>query len=217
MPDLDITSADGELLPDAAALTLAVMLFPLNREKQLHVIALAASKEQILPADDLFGDMARYVFAQGGTSSINKAAHDGANSGFILRVAIRLIRHAANHATLSRVLYAARTDLEVNDRTIRGLWSQFKNVAHLWCAYQLYPDGLIKGDLMEFLGLAMSIADEAQAHEPLWRKAPNFLPDPFVPDGLSVPRFEIIDDAFPPLLNKEQQIIDSYRKPSTTP
>lgn len=193
------------------------MLFPTDKAKQLHVISLAASKELILPSNDVFGDMAKYVFAQGGKSGIDKAAHDGADSGFILRVAIRLIRHAPNHATLSRVLYAARTDLEVSDRTIRGLWSQFKNVAHLWCAYQLYPDGIIKGDLMEFLGLAASIADEAQGHRPLWNKAPNFAPDSLMPgDRISLPRFEITDDAFPPLLNNEKQILNSYKKTSIT-
>ena len=212
MPDLKITSPDGELLPDAAALTLAVMLFPLDREKQFHVIALAASKELLLPSDNLFRDMDRYVFAQGGKSGINQAAQDGEKSGFILLHAIRLIRHAPKDATLSRAQYAARNFLDVSDSTIRGIWRQFKNVAHLWCAYHICPDGVIKGDLMEFLGLAKSIADEAQAHEPLWDKAPNFAPDPFMPQRISIPRLEI---AFPPLNDEEQQILKSYKKPST--
>ena len=135
-----------------------------------------------------------------------------------LSVSRCLIRHAPIHATLSRAQYAARAELEVSDRTIRELWSKFQNVAHLWCAYQLCPDGLnLNGDFMEFLCVAMSIADEARAHRSRWSTAPNLLPDPFVPHGLSVPRFEITDDVFPPLLNKEQQILDSYRKPSTIP
>ena len=209
MPDLGITSPDGELLPDAAALTLAVMLFPLDREKQLHVIALAASKELLLPSDDLSHSMEKYVFAQGEKSGIDQAAHKGEISGFILLHAIRLIRHAPKQATLSRAQYAARTDLDVSDSTIRGIWSQFRNVAHLWCAYHLYPDGVIKGDLMEFLGLAASIADEAHAHKPLWNKAPNFAPDPFMPERISVPHFEI---TVPPLLDKEQHILDAYYK-----
>lgn len=214
MPDLDITSPDGKLLPDAAALTLAVMLFPTDREEQLHVIALAASKELLLPSYDLSRNMEKYVFAQGGKSSIDQATHDGVASGFILRIAIRLIRHAPNHATLSRAQYVAREHLKVSDSTIRNLWTKFRNVSHLWCAYQLYPDGLkLTGDFMDFLGLAMSIADKARFHQSLWNKAPNFLPHPFVTGGLSVPHpIEILDDAFPPLLDEELQILDSYTK-----
>ncbi len=219
MPELPITS-EGELLPDAPERTLAVMLFPFQKEKQRHLLALAYQYTHAYAGEPVPAATTLAILEGGGQLDTKKKIIDGRKVGELLLIVQQLAQHRPADASLSKARHLLarhyrRNHENASDTALKSAWRNYHVVSALWAAYLLNPYALERygrkklgfdnRKFLDFLSLAQNLAEFGKRHV---SKGVNTTPlltgDTYTPpDFLTLPKVEISLSDIDPQIAKD--------------